>query len=275
MAMVRIDRVELPPAKPQRGAGAAGMMARVGPRPGARMTRGRGVRRAARLTIAGALAAAWMPAPSAAAPRSPSRPTIRTFGLQPREAEFIAALRPYAECLVAARSALLERFLTTTPAADEETRLQRRLDRENAACSPPPGRFRDGHLQLRGAVFEALLRNELAGAAPPASFASVPALSYMLPHPESDRMPRLMGAGLMAIYDCGARAAPLAVHRLLETAPGSGEEAAAFAAVAPALGACFPAGQSWELHPSAVRPFLAEVFYTLMKALRMQPEARR
>ncbi len=220
------------------------------------------------MALAAIAATAIAPSGSVAGQGRSAPILVRTHELARGEAEFIAALRPFAACLVRARSPLLLRFIATSPAAHGARRLQQRLERENAACSPPRGRFRAEPLQLRGAIFETLIRNEFADVTPPATFASVRPIVYLMPYPQAEREARMISAGLMDVYDCAVRSRPADVRRLLDSGVHSPGEAEALSALAPAFAACFPAGQRWELQPHVARPPLAEAYYTLIKVHR-------
>ena len=89
--------------------------------------------------------------------------------------------------------------------------------------------------------------------------------------PNTDELQRLdinMRAPIVfiAIGECVARADRQAVMALLATNVSSPEERAAFAAIAPSLAACVPAGVTFRMSPLLTRGYLAEGAYRLQVA---------
>jgi hypothetical protein len=178
------------------------------------------------------------------------------------EAEYIRAVRPYANCLVAHKAPELPKLLGRTLPSDS-LGIERGFAKKYPDCPRPKSRDQYRIRQLQGAIFEAMLARDFGTMPTPSNFDNVPQLVYYKDS-QSD-LAKKLNAALMAPFDCIARRQPAKVRAFLQTQPLSAEEEQAFLALRGDFPSCFPKGEQWELRAERSRPSLAEALYTLMR----------
>lgn len=112
---------------------------------------------------------------------------------------------------------------------------------------------------FRGALAEAAYEN--GNPAVPAATAAALSANPRGRLQWANATPRDQGRAGELIARCYAPQHPAAVHRLLETRPGSREERDGLRAIAPALASCLPDDQAALLNPILVRSSLAYALY--------------
>jgi hypothetical protein len=178
--------------------------------------------------------------PAEPAPDSPSKP------------EDIRMLHDFARCVVEANPAQAGRILKLDYRTDSYRRSLGNLAHAPRACAAFDGRMRIAGVLLAGSFAEALLPRVLAGR---------PLTAAAAPDPAKPLAARDDGEYLGL---CAVRSMPDRVAALLATAPSSGEEKAAVAAIAPALSPCLRAGAAAKVNRPALRALLALAAYRIV-----------
>lgn len=118
------------------------------------------------------------------------------------------------------------------------------------------------HQVIRGSLFEALYIKEF-GRRTPTSLKGVPTFDYSSGYSRPLSAEAQNVIGLAVVGDCVARTAPVAVHELITSIPGSGVEDRAVAVVARLLPGCIPPRQTYKFSRSVIRASMAEAMYRL------------
>ena len=113
-------------------------------------------------------------------------------------------------------------------------------------------------VEMRGAIAEALLKDKNAVLLRQVRVAS--------PRPPERVAPPTVDGPNFALFDCAVGVMPAASALLLDAAPTTPGEAAAFQAIGPALQACAPLGFALHIRPSNVRWLVATSLYRLAAA---------
>lgn len=210
---------------------------------------------ASRPAIVAAFATVVLAAGSAAAqnPPPPGAPPVEG----PLVARYVAAQK-VGRCVARRNPKVATRFVLSsgedrTNAASPEAAFR------YAAVPCLAGEFRSVRLnsvEARGAVAEALLKEHDA--------ALLQRARTVAPRPPARVAPPVGGAPNFALFDCAVAASPGQAAALLEQAPGTPGEAAAFAAIGPALQACAPLDTALRVKPSNVRWLDATALFRLV-----------
>jgi hypothetical protein len=178
------------------------------------------------------------------------------------DAAYVGALRPYADCIVAHHPVQLMEFLDNQ-FSEKGVWAERKMAKANPDCPRPKGTDPSRLDQVRGAIFEAMLRTEFSGITMPPNYKQVPALLYLRGSDLGDI--RKMNAALMVPFDCVAHEDPRSVQTFLSAEPRSAAEASEFVKLQPVFARCMLRGDNWKLNAFGARPMLAEALYTLVK----------
>jgi hypothetical protein len=194
----------------------------------------------------------------------PPEPLPKVFQIQEptkSDAAYVGALRPYADCIVAHHPAQLMEFLDNQ-FSEKGVWAERKMAKANPDCPRPKG-TEPGRLdQVRGAIFEAMLRADFSGITIPPNYKQVPAVLYLRGSNLEDRK---LNAALMVPFDCVAHEDPRSVQTFLNTQPRSAGETSEFVKLQPLFSSCMLQGDNWQLNAFGARPRLAEALYTLIK----------
>lgn len=173
------------------------------------------------------------------------------LGAEPSSSEHIQLLARFSRCVAHEWPNRARRVLGMDPRTERYLQDMRRLAFENSRCLDH-GTLRFSALLFSGGMAEQLLRERQA-------------LSDLSAHValDSARPPFAARDETELMSLCAVRAAPGEVAALLQTAPASGEESAALAALAPHFAACLGSGNQLRLNRIAARSLLALAAYRL------------
>lgn len=201
----------------------------------------------------------------AAVPLAPARAQMpndfEVRELEKGDAEVIQAVQPFADCLVAQKAKGIPKYLGSL--VPEVEWIARDMSKAHPDCPAPRKLGRSTTIFLQTALFESMIRRDLANASPPGNFNHLPPFLYV--KTTDNDLSREWFANLIDPYDCVSRREPAKVQAFLATTPLSAEEGRAFADLKATLVACQPKGEKWELRAYFARRYLAETYYTLMK----------
>ena len=158
----------------------------------------------------------------------------------------------FAECLVRTRDRQMVEFISTRLNSPEENRIVRDVIGWRSRCLQARSMQID-HTLLRGAIAEALYRQELRGRDIPRP-ARAPEMLDADPARNSS-------AALERFARCMMERHPEMVRPIIGTRPGSRQEREALTAIRAVLPDCLPAAPSRARHPLMIRGALAEAFY--------------
>lgn len=158
----------------------------------------------------------------------------------------------FAECLVRTREGQMIELLSSRLNSPEQMRIVRDVIGWRSRCLRARSMQID-HILLRGAVAEALYRQQLRGR----EVGVVERAPAML---EADPA-RSTAAALERFGRCMVARHPELVRPLIGTRPGSQQEEAALTAIEAALPACLPESPRRARHRLLLRGALAEAFY--------------
>lgn len=158
----------------------------------------------------------------------------------------------FAECLVRTRERQMVEFISTRLNSPEQNRIVRDVIGWKSRCLQARSMQID-HTLLRGAVAEALYRQELRGR----QIDRVQRAPELL---EADPA-RNSSAALERFARCMMARYPEVVRPLIGTRPGSRQEREALAAIRTILPNCLPPAPPRARHPLMIRGALAEAFY--------------
>jgi hypothetical protein len=219
------------------------------------------------------LAVAGLSGPAAAGSRRPE-PPLKLPAIKPAEAVYRQRLVSYAECLVKQPNAELAEFLNAGALSSDSAGKAKRLAKSLPGCAAPHGKFAAEPLLLRGAVFEGLYRRDFGSATVPADLASVAPARYGGRATSNSALATML-LGLFGIFDCVVRKDPRRVAEMLGHPPESEREGAVFEGLAAAFSECRPSPMRIEFRPSSARPYMSEIFYTLVRlSARPGPDVR-
>lgn len=178
----------------------------------------------------------------------------------------ISAEMDLAQCVADNDSRGVARFLKTVPGSPEERQAARPLVELYGACNDNSGatgtfawRERAELATAAAAARAERTRADVAAAAQQSGWAlALPA------GPAAGVDYDASSVGLRMFGDCVVRAAPDAALDLLVSQPGGAREAAAIAALKPALGPCLAAGQQISIARENLRLVVGEPLYHLL-----------
>lgn len=166
-------------------------------------------------------------------------------------------------CVVRSHPKAAMAFVAAGPAADDDGASASDAAIRNLKYALEPclaGRFSSvtlAPIELRGVLAEALLKaGDAALLTRARAMPSRPPARIAMPKP---------GAPNIALFTCAAAAAPGTAAALLDAAPASTAEAAAFQLLVPSVQACAPANAELHVRPNNVRWLLATALYRLVQ----------
>jgi hypothetical protein len=181
-----------------------------------------------------------------------SRVTRRSDYVTADERDAAWTMHRFAECLVRTRERQMLEFLSTRLNSPEQNRIVRDVIGWKSRCLQARSMQID-HILLRGAVAEALYRQELRGRQI-GRLSRAPELLEADPARNSSAALERFGRCMMANH-------PALVRPLIGTRPGSREEREALSAIQAALPVCLAQAPARARHPLMLRGALAEAFY--------------
>lgn len=158
----------------------------------------------------------------------------------------------FAECLVRTRERQMVDFISTRLNSPEENRIVREVIGWRSRCLQARSMQID-HTLLRGAVAEALYRQELRGR-------DIPTVARAPEMLDADPA-RNSSAALERFARCMMMRHPQVVRPIIGTRPGSRQEREALTPILAVLPDCLPAPSPRARHPLRIRGALAEAFY--------------
>jgi hypothetical protein len=187
-------------------------------------------------------------------------------------------LAEFADCVVSKRSyraavAAFERAVPGTPEGAAAAHKAADLSCLNNAAQRKRSRI-TMRLQpetFRDALYPALYRRRFPQAPSPAALSALPPMELA---PEFDGDVAALPQGYTArrsLGDCVARRDPVNAHAMVVAGVGKPAEAAAVAALKPAIAACLPAGTTLRLDLAALRAYTGESLYKLAVAAAPTP----
>lgn len=169
----------------------------------------------------------------------------------------------FGACLVSNRSKTGQ-LLSAVPGSDEERVVMNTLMR--TACPRIEEITVDTDV-LRDVVAEAAFERDFGSVGAPAKRTPV----SLFTAPAADQLPAMpysvrYSVALIDYATCVVQAGPHQASALFATAPGSAQEASAFAAISPLLGPCLPQGSQATFSRPQLRGALAEAAYRIAAA---------
>lgn len=168
-------------------------------------------------------------------------------------------MRQFGDCTVA-RSRISAKRLIDSPADSPE--YERRVKFITKEECLGAGTLVFPFTVLRGALFEALYRNEF-GRSGPADFAATPAFDYRGGYSGALSPLAASTVAIGRFGDCVARADGAAARDMLLSQPETTDEKAALKRIKPKLSGCVVQGQTTKFSPSMLRSAIAEGMYRL------------